>query len=663
MRKVVAAAAIDNVIIIGTTKDSLFRSTDYGVSWQRVAISQTGQARFFTASSTVVAMVTSMNKMFKSEDKGITWTEVLAPFSTAHWSSALISGQSIYAGFAEGGVMRSTDLGSSWSNAYNGLPRSAVTGIVELGGKLIALTELGGIYASTNNGNSWYESQSGFTSIGGNTECTDGTYVYVSSPDGVFRSLDGEIWRPASTGLPTSTVTALYAQQGLLIAGSRSDGLYTSSNQGSSWYPHSVGLTDLNITGVIGSADHVYITTGSGGLYEFKPDLTSSLVVTGPTYTGYSTVISLLASWRGLYAGTAGQGVLLTTNNGDTWVSRNSGLDTASVRALTESGGYLIAGRSEGWAGPDSGLYRSVDGGLSWRVSNVGLQNPGFSGVPALLTAGGIVYSGVASTDGRGGVYASTDDGASWKQLLPMEFPDALSVSGDTICAADAWDSKPNVALSINKGLTWRSINTGFPTDYPTYVSCLTKYDGTLYAGTGWRGIYSSTNAGASWLLASNGLSNINCFVQFAGRLAAATNKGVYLLDRGEWRPVNEGLTDTVYALAVNATHIFAGTSKGVWRRPLSQLTQGAVGTREGESFDVAVFPNPSQAVLNIRASGLEHEGLVLIYNALGEIVERFEIDPQSATLSWDASKLPHGNYMVVLKSAGRSVVRGVVRY
>jgi len=76
-------------------------------------------------------------------------------------------------------------------------------------------------------------------------------------------------------------------------------------------------------------------------------------------------VMSLVLSDANIFAGT-GSGVLLTTNNGSSWVSVNSGLTRSYVSALAIRDSNL-------YAGTDRGVFHSTNNGKSWKDVTAGM--------------------------------------------------------------------------------------------------------------------------------------------------------------------------------------------------------------------------------------------------------------------------------------------------
>ena len=72
------------------------------------------------------------------------------------------------------------------------------------------------------------------------------------------------------------------------------------------------------------------------------------------------------------------------------------------------------------FSGPNSGLYKSTDGGENWRKITKGLptikQGLGRIGVGIAPSDSKIVYATVDARE-KGGIYKSTDGGESWSFL------------------------------------------------------------------------------------------------------------------------------------------------------------------------------------------------------------------------------------------------------
>ena len=88
----------------------------------------------------------------------------------------------------------------------------------------------------------------------------------------------------------------------------------------------------------------------------------------------------------------------------------------------------------------------------------------------------------------------------------------------------------------------------------------------TLFAGTGTHGVFLSTDNGAHWTTASNGLTNASVYAlaQSGGTLLVGNSAGIFLTTNGgtNWTPSDMPAL-AIHALAANSTKVFASDAGG----------------------------------------------------------------------------------------------------
>ena len=232
------------------------------------------------------------------------------------------------------------------------------------------------------------------------------------------------------------------------------------------------------------------------------------------------------------YVAVASGGVWKTVNAGTTWtpVFDNEGsvsigaiaLDPKSPSTIWVGTGEHNSQRSVGYG---DGVYRSDDGGRSWR--NMGLKTSEHIGKIAIdprdsnivfVAAQGPLWSG----GGERGLYKTTDGGRTWKAVIPgTENTGATDVvidpSNPDIMYAATWQRRrhfytlinggPETAMykSTDGGNTWARIRSGLPAGDMGRIGLAISPANTsvVYAtveATGvLSGIFRSSDRGATW--------------------------------------------------------------------------------------------------------------------------------------------------------------------
>jgi photosystem II stability/assembly factor-like uncharacterized protein len=173
-------------------------------------------------------------------------------------------------------------------------------------------------------------------------------------------------------------------------------------------------------------------------------------------------------------------------------------VNTIAVSPQLASDGVAFAARS-------SGLYRSADGGRSWRpaYASLSLSEPLTTTAVALspaFAADGLVLAGA-----NGGVLRSADRGATWERAtMPAPPPLVTALALSPAFAADgvafAATLEDGVLRSEDRGRSWHGWNFGLLDQSALCLALSPDFadDRTLLAGTG-SGLFQSLNGGRSW--------------------------------------------------------------------------------------------------------------------------------------------------------------------
>ncbi len=287
------------------------------------------------------------------------WIQTNGPYASSLGCIAVspdgAGGTNLFAGDFMGGVYRSTDNGTSWGLATEGIGSNVVTLAVS-GTDLFAGT-WHGVYRSTNNGASWTivdtvltNHSIGAITVSGN-DIFAGTGSRLDRDGDVFISTDNGInWSVASDSLPRSWISALVMSGAKLFAGTRNGyewparGVFLSTDNGTNWRSVNTGLTDSSVTALAVSGTNLFAGTQYGGVFLSTDDGTSWTPVNGGLTNNHIRALAVVPNGVGgtdlfagtddSYAGMSSSGVFHSTNNGTSWTAVNSGLSDTTVTAL-----------------------------------------------------------------------------------------------------------------------------------------------------------------------------------------------------------------------------------------------------------------------------------------------------------------------------------------
>ena len=184
-----------------------------------------------------------------------------------------------------------------------------------------------------------------------------GTNLFAgTSGDGVYLSTNsGTSWTQVNNGLLNNSVVYALAVSGTnLFAGTAYSGVYLSENDGTNWTQVNNGLTDLNVRAFALNQANLFAGTENGDVC-LSTNYGTSWTKVNNGHHSY-TVTTMTFSGTKLFVGILSGGVYLSTNNWTSWTEVNIGLTNRDVKALAVSGTNLFAGTMGGsvWRRPIS---------------------------------------------------------------------------------------------------------------------------------------------------------------------------------------------------------------------------------------------------------------------------------------------------------------------
>jgi len=430
----------------------------------------------------------------------------------------------------------------------------------------------------------------------------------IYATGGLATSHDGgQSWRTGAAGLADNPIFDLLPvvknRQTILWAATR-DGLRQSADAGASWQP-ATGLPQAVAFAL--SADtqgRLYVGLDSAGIYRQSGDDDNWQALTSGAAS--QTVISLAVSPNGeqIYGGTSGQGVMASSDGGQSWVTTYPGryapnvalnpnkpaVAIASLRnrlVRTHDGGQSWHTLPVPWAAdeivsllwlPDGRLgagtgtgqiYYSLNSGQSWRPGRPEISGGGVMDLALVPTSTPQILAATWT-----GLYGSRDNGQSWSALAPTlgsPHPEALL------------STENGLLLGTRTGLfrwqaetgRWQSIPARFPSGIAALAADPTNGQ-TLYAGTAAHGVYRSGDGGQSWQSLPSIVAGIPALAVSPTNpnhlhILAAWERAYSSYDGGQswqarWQGLGDVLETTSLALDPLEPVTYVGTETGLYR-------------------------------------------------------------------------------------------------
>jgi len=327
------------------------------------------------------------------------------------------------------------------------------------------------------------------------------TYYMGTTGGGIWKTTDdGITWKNVSDGqLKTGTVGALAVAESnpnIVVAGmgehaargvmtSMGDGVYKSTDAGKTW--KHVGLDETrHISDVI--------------IHPTNPD------------------ILFVAAQGAQYGPSQQRGVYRSTDGGSSWqrvlfVDENTGASSLTMDMNNPLILYaaLWQHRRYPWkmesGGPSSGIYKSVDGGNTWKPLTKGLPKTfGKAGISVSRANSERVFAVIEAEGTKGGVYRSDDAGKTWKQVNKNRINIARSwyymeIFADPQDENVVYVLNAPVTKSIDGGRSFKPVPTPHGDNHHLWIH---PHDNQKMINSNDGGANVSNNGGKSWSTQQN---------------------------------------------------------------------------------------------------------------------------------------------------------------
>ena len=213
--------------------------------------------------------------------------------------------------------------------------------------------------------------------------------------------------------VPVDAVYGLSANDTYIFA-ARGSGLYRSADHGASWQNMTSSIADHIATTVVITANRTVIA-GTNGAVLWSDDEGENWRLTGlasppPLITSLAISPNYIEDGT-VFAGTAEDGVFVSTDRGQQWVPWNFGLIDLDVDCLAISPNFLSDQMI--LTGTQTGIFQSQDGGKSWHETLFPMNT---APVLSLAFASNQIIAGTESH----GLLVSENAGKEWRTLTEL---------------------------------------------------------------------------------------------------------------------------------------------------------------------------------------------------------------------------------------------------
>ena len=393
---IAAFAVSGEVLYAATADDGLFRSTDMGSRWKSIKpkAMQEFDGELAVLGNTVFCIDSGSpdGQVFRSNNAGNSWTMFNTNLTNQYiFSVAVLSEKTLYVGTSNG-VFRSTDGGESWTKTNTGIINTHIENLVFFRNALYTIITGDGIVKSVDGGNSWVTANDGLVASDGGTLTVSGGKLYAATNEtnysmqnlssaGVYRLADDEnSWAPIQTNMQSAN-DIIYGVNELTVSGET-----------------------FYIVGQMGDGARLYRWRVGEGLWtQLRPQ----------DFLGWQP---LAVSGSTVYISSMNRRLLRSVDEGNSWADVSQNLPNWKQRFAqtfrTDLYNLVFVGETI-YAKSGDGVFRSIDGGETWRSIDAGLPD----GYIEMQLVDGTTLYGTNSH----GIFRLTRESDSWERIAPTQ--------------------------------------------------------------------------------------------------------------------------------------------------------------------------------------------------------------------------------------------------
>lgn len=272
----------------------------------------------------------------------------------------------------------------------------------------------------------------------------------------------GGVWKTTNSGV---TYNPIFDYQGSFSIGCVT---IDPSNPNIVW----VGTGENNNQRSVNYGDGIYKSEDGGASWKNMGLKTSEHIGKILVHPSNSNII-YVAAIGPLWSKGGERGLYKTTDGGTTWeavltIDEHTGINDIVMHPSNPEVLYATSFQRRRHVytyvggGPGSGIHKSTDGGATWTQINTGLPGVELGRIGLAVTPAdpNLVYAIVEAAEGKGGFYATTNQGASWEKrgghvTSGNYYQEIIAdpVNANTVYSMDTW-----MSVSHNGGRSFKFV-------------------------------------------------------------------------------------------------------------------------------------------------------------------------------------------------------------
>ncbi len=497
---------LQNIFIPGSNRligigdfGTVISSTDKGTNWiveNRFFGTTASYSNYFRTNGSDAYIISNQGKILKSTNMGSNWSDFAQiPGVSNVLSFCFTSLQTAYAVCDYRKVFKSTNGGLNWHVTYNAGSNLTINssyfindtiGFFAAGEPFFDPYDL---FKTTDGGITWnviYQSNSYTTSL---KKFTDDSTGFMIQSNTLFKSTDqGNTWNSINPDYEQNCRDAYIFTSDSIISVHTNGTLRFTTNTGTNWsstpmpdYERGIIFEDANLGYVMGYNNKILFTSDRGSSWQYITERNGS-----GSAANWIRHIEFIDQSTGFACGWNSY-LKKTTDKGESWTPIQTGLPSHyyDTEFTDENVGYLLYGNSG-----QTFLAKTTNGGNNF--SQIYSFNEYATGKVEFLN------SNTGFILGYYRFFRTGDAGVNWTEIdLPVSIQlygfDNIDDSTIFVCGKMQSSSTSKIFKSIDAGLTWNEV---FSANKDMYKI---KFCNDLTGYVCGRGIYKTIDGGSNW--------------------------------------------------------------------------------------------------------------------------------------------------------------------